>query len=334
MSKLLISTIIPTYNHADYICRAVSSVLAESSPDDEVIVVDDGSTDKTAETLRDYGDRIQYFRIPNSGVSAARNFGIKKAKHDLIAFLDSDDEWMRGKLDMQRSLMEARPDILFCCSDFAVKDRDDTIHHKYLRNWHNDSRGWDKILGPAIPLSDIVPLRGLFENVNVHFGDLYPSMMSGCYVCVQSLVVRRKAAGDALHFPEDLSLCEVWECAANLSRKGLAAYIDCETNCHYDHSGVRLSDWDSLRYATSRRTILKRIWGHDPAYLEKHGDLYRQTLKQQELQRFRSLVVRGQTKTARADLRELDGVPLFYHALARLPGPIAKGLLKLRRSRK
>lgn len=332
MKKLLISTIIPTYNHADFVCRAVSSVLAESCPDDEVIVVDDGSTDNTEETLRVFGDSIRYFRIPNSGVSAARNYGISKAKHDLIAFLDSDDAWIPGKLEMQRSLMEARPDVLFCCSDFVVKDSDGKTHHRYLKNWHNDPRGWDQILGPAIPLSSIVSLCGPFENVNIHFGDLYPSLMLGSYVCAQSLVVRRKEAAEALHFPEDLSLCEVWECAAQLSRKGLAAFMDCETMCQYEHSGERLSHWDSLRYATNRITILTRVWGRDPTYLEKYGKLYRRTLLEQQLQRSHDLIVRGQMKTARAELRGIDGVPQLYRALTRLPGPMARGLLRLRRT--
>ncbi|WP_415714565.1 glycosyltransferase family 2 protein [Maridesulfovibrio sp.] len=102
-----VSVIIPTYNRAAQICRAVDSVLGQTFNDFECMVVDDGSTDDTAERLADYADpRLRVFRQENMGVSAARNNGIARSGGDLIALLDSDDEWLADKLEKQIPFME------------------------------------------------------------------------------------------------------------------------------------------------------------------------------------------------------------------------------------
>src|SRR5258708_6750848 len=109
-----VSVVIPTYNRADVIGRAVDSALAECSGADEIIVVDDGSADGTRQVLGAYGSRIRYLAVPRAGAGRARNIGIRAARNPLIAFLDSDDAWLPGKLQMQRSILAARPDVLFC----------------------------------------------------------------------------------------------------------------------------------------------------------------------------------------------------------------------------
>ena len=115
-----VSVVIPTYNRAALVGRAVRSALAETSPGDEVIVVDDGSTDDTEEALAPYRDRIRYFRARHGKAGAARNHGVREARNGLVAFLDSDDEWMPDKLVLQRAALAARPDAVFCFSDFAT----------------------------------------------------------------------------------------------------------------------------------------------------------------------------------------------------------------------
>jgi hypothetical protein len=93
-----ISVVIPTYNRAAAVGEAVESVLRQTHPADEIIVVDDGSTDRTDEVLAGFGDRIRIVAQPNGGVSAARNTGIRLATGNWLAFLDSDDVWLPQRL--------------------------------------------------------------------------------------------------------------------------------------------------------------------------------------------------------------------------------------------
>src|SRR5437870_1765768 len=89
-----VSAIIPTFNRRAYIRRAIDSVLEQTVPVDEIIIVDDGSTDGTAESVEGwYGSRVRVIRQENAGVSGARRRGIQEARGRWIAFLDSDDEW-------------------------------------------------------------------------------------------------------------------------------------------------------------------------------------------------------------------------------------------------
>lgn len=104
-----VSVIIPTYNRADLVSHAIASALAQTHRPCEVIVVDDGSTDDTAERCRQWGDRIRYHRIANGGVSAARNAGIALARGEWVALLDSDDAWMPTKLEVQLAAHRAIP---------------------------------------------------------------------------------------------------------------------------------------------------------------------------------------------------------------------------------
>lgn len=111
-TKLSVSVVIPTYNRAHVVSEAVESVLAQSEPADEILVVDDGSTDSTAAVLEQYGDRIRLVRQDNAGVSAARNTGIAAATSDWIAFLDSDDTWSPDRLAvLQRDMRTAAPEV-------------------------------------------------------------------------------------------------------------------------------------------------------------------------------------------------------------------------------
>ena len=96
--QLAITAVIPTYNRAHLIERAVDSVLAQTLPASEVIVVDDGSSDDTADVVGRYDARVRYVHQDNAGGAAARNLGVREARTEWVAFLDSDDIWLEGHL--------------------------------------------------------------------------------------------------------------------------------------------------------------------------------------------------------------------------------------------
>jgi len=116
---LKVSALIPTYNRRTQVLRAIDSVFAQTVGVDEIVVVDDGSTDGTAEAIRSrYGKRVILLRQENAGVSAARNRGIREAAGEWIAFLDSDDVWLPRKLERQFAALEMfAPECGACFTD-------------------------------------------------------------------------------------------------------------------------------------------------------------------------------------------------------------------------
>ena len=119
MSRPILSVVIPTWNRARLVCEAIQSALDQRPGMVEVIVVDDGSTDNTFEDLaRHFGDRIHLLRRPyRGGIGSARNAGVLRARGELLAFLDSDDLWRRGKLDAELRVLERFPHAQAVISD-------------------------------------------------------------------------------------------------------------------------------------------------------------------------------------------------------------------------
>lgn len=114
---LEISVIIPAYNRARTLRRALDSVLAQKGVNFEILLIDDGSTDETrllAEEFAKKTHRFRYFFQPNQGPSAARNLGIRESEGDYLAFLDSDDKWLPRKLTAQLEFFKQNPDYLIC----------------------------------------------------------------------------------------------------------------------------------------------------------------------------------------------------------------------------
>jgi glycosyltransferase involved in cell wall biosynthesis len=162
-----VSVIIPTYNRAWCLREAVDSVLAQEFKDFDLIVVDDGSSDHTPRLLQEYGDSIQVLRRRNRGVSAARNAGVCAARGDLIAFLDSDDAWLPGKLSRQVEFFKQHPEILICqTEEIWVKNG-----RRVNPGQRHRKRG-GMIFEPSLDLclvspSAVMVRRGLFERVGL-----------------------------------------------------------------------------------------------------------------------------------------------------------------------
>lgn len=129
-----VSVIIPTYNRSGLVKEAIGSVLAQTEPDLEVIVVDDGSTDDTravVETIPD--ERVNYFRKDNGGSASARNLGLSKSKGEYVAFLDSDDLWPENYLEIMVSHLENNIDFGAAYSPITVVYSDGRKVRSYKR---------------------------------------------------------------------------------------------------------------------------------------------------------------------------------------------------------
>ena len=113
-STLNVSVIIPTYNRKNLLKRALHSVISQTFVPQEIIVVDDGSSDRTKDWVSERFPDVRYIYQDNSGVSSARNAGIKEAKGSWIAFLDSDDEWMPNKLEQQKRVINSFQEAWLC----------------------------------------------------------------------------------------------------------------------------------------------------------------------------------------------------------------------------
>ncbi len=160
-----VSVVVPVYNRVAWVSRALDSVLGQDYPDLELIVVDDGSTDGTHRRLAAYGDAIRVVRQGNRGVSAARNIGVASASGALIAFLDSDDCWLPGKLERQVAFMTARPDVQICQTEEIWIRNGVRVNP---RRRHRKPSGW--IFEPSLALclvspSAVMMTRGLWDEM-------------------------------------------------------------------------------------------------------------------------------------------------------------------------
>jgi glycosyltransferase involved in cell wall biosynthesis len=146
MTTPIISVLIDTYNHGDFIEQAVESVLAQDFPAKqmEILVVDDGSTDDTPQRLLKYADRIRYLRKENGGQASAINVGIAHVKGEVVAFLDGDDVWLPNKVSRVIQEFQSNPRAVF-------------VYHKFSFWDSRDGREWD----PEWPLisGDVVADR-------------------------------------------------------------------------------------------------------------------------------------------------------------------------------
>jgi glycosyltransferase involved in cell wall biosynthesis len=143
MDRAKVSAVIPVYNCERYIGEAIESVLTQTYPAHEIVVVDDGSTDGTRRALEPYMGRILYIHQEKRGVAAARNQGIDHASGDYIAFLDADDLWLAEKLQLQMAYLEDHPECDLVYSDMKTFDENGIIQES-VKIWLNMSppSGW------------------------------------------------------------------------------------------------------------------------------------------------------------------------------------------------
>jgi glycosyltransferase involved in cell wall biosynthesis len=196
------SVIIPTFNRATFVTKAIDSVLQQTVSSYEVIVVDDGSTDSTAEVLTAYKDKITLLKQANRGVGAARNRGLESAIGEWVAFLDSDDEWKPQYLASQLEVIRAHPDIICAVTNAASIDKNGVAHLHFR----------DSVLG-LFRTSSVITLSRPFATVISH-----------PHWYVQSLVARRDTLFRSGLFNVALSIGEDLDVIARLSLEGSFAF--------------------------------------------------------------------------------------------------------------
>ncbi|MGB2908775.1 MAG: glycosyltransferase [Candidatus Aminicenantaceae bacterium] len=186
-----ISVIIPTYNRSGFLLEAIRSVLDQDYWAGrgawEFVVVDDGSTDDTAETVRPFEDRVAYVMQPHSGVSAARNLGLRLTRGKFVAFLDSDDLWEPGKITRQMRFMEEQPEAVVVCSE-----------ETWIRN-------------------------GVFVNPRrkhrKYSGWVFDKFLPLCLLSLSSALFRRRVFEEIGAFDEDLPACEDYDLGIRLASR-------------------------------------------------------------------------------------------------------------------
>lgn len=174
-----VSVILPTYNRARRVCRAIDSIFDQSYGNYDVIVVDDGSTDDTDVRLLPYADRITLIRQTRRGVSAARNAGIQAAAGDFIALLDSDDVWLPHKLDHQIRFFKTHPAAMICQTEEI-----------WIRNGVRVNPG---------------------KRHRKHSGMIFEKTLPLCLVSPSSVMIRKSVFEEVGLFDESLPACEDYD---------------------------------------------------------------------------------------------------------------------------
>ena len=173
-----VSVIIPSYNCARYLGRAIDSARAQTYKDYEILVVDDGSTDDTKDVAMQYGRKVTYLYQQNRGVSAARNHAISKASGELLAYLDADDMWYPEKLERQVAFLDAHQECGMVHGEMSViNEQDEILHLRFYEETKRDvPQGYcvPKLLMRChIQTLTVVERRSSFDRVGV-FDDRLP----------------------------------------------------------------------------------------------------------------------------------------------------------------
>lgn len=224
-----VSVVIAAYNAADFIGETLESVLAQTYPDYEIIVVDDGSMDRTADVLEQFGEAVQYIHQENRGQPAARNVGIRAARGRYIAFVDADDLWMPEKLERQMGLVEKE--------------------------------------NPAWVYADMIAFesktgRTAFragEGNTLHEGNIFRPLLLGNFIASQPLV-RRDVFDDVGYFNEDPATHngEDWEMWLRIAAEYPVACVHEPLACYRLHPASMTGSMDLEEALRSRLTIVER----------------------------------------------------------------------------
>lgn len=245
MKHTRVSVVIGSFNRERYIRECIDSVLGQTRVPDEIVVVDDASTDRTVEILKTYGDKIRLIcRTSNSGNCAvARNEGMRACTGDLIAFLDSDDAWFPEKLEKQLAFFEGHPDVPFC--------------HTYCEVMNSASKGCG------------VRHEGALRPT----GDQFIWLLEHCWICTSSVMFRRSLLDDIGYMNEDPRhrIGEDWEFYLRIAKKYSVGLVP-EVLARYRKSdaGISTTDWRHAPRSVMSRLLLLEKPDYWQGKVERH----------------------------------------------------------------
>lgn len=271
ISSSKISVVIPTYNRRELVRFAIDSVLAQTWANLEVIVVDDGSTDTTGAAIRDlYGTdpRVRYVWQKNAERAVARNTGIKIAEGEWIAFLDSDDLYLPGKLEQQARLFVARPELVMVHTGWAQLNPD----------------------GATVPM--------ILGDDERRGADILGSLVISNFIGSATPLMRRSMVDRIGGFNRDQRICfEDWELWTRIAAMGPVGYVPEVLALHRLHEGNTDIPLTPLVYGVLMRAVLAAV---EPA----HHVVVRESARQRFWQEIRAAVERGDVNVARAYWQE------------------------------
>jgi len=224
-----VSVVIPTYNRAELLKRAIRTVLNQTYQDFELIVVDDGSTDNTEEVVRSFNDnKVIYIKHErNRGAPAARNTGIRAARGEYVAFQDSDDEWLPEKLEKQIEV-------------FKTASLEVGVVYTGFWRIEGDKRTF-------VPSSDITPKEDAIHD----------ALLKSNFIGIPNTLVKKECFEKAGMFDEKLPMLEDWELWIRISKYYCFKYIDEALVISYHNPGS-LNKPDSLRKARALELMVER----------------------------------------------------------------------------
>ncbi|MCB9851174.1 MAG: glycosyltransferase [Phycisphaerales bacterium] len=237
-----ISVVLPAYNSAETLGRAIDSVITQTFTDWELIVVDDGSMDATPLIAADYaahlGERMRHVRTENRGPGAARNTGIDLARGEFVAFLDADDEFLPDKFSKLIAMCNRRPELGLVFSDYAYVDVAGKRHAS--------------IFDDFVPYIWDIPYEPIGDEMRVCGPELLDCMSGRYIISTITGMVRRSVLGDDVRFPEDLRYCEEWLFFLDVCRRTRAGYVAESLALHHHTAG-------SVSRSSVRRNLEHRI---------------------------------------------------------------------------
>ena len=223
----IISVIIPAYNAQRTILETVQSVQQQTRDDLEIIIINDGSSDRTSEIVKSVKDsRIQVFDYPNGGVSTARNRGISKANSKYISFIDADDIWTKDKLEKQLAALQNNPQA-------------DVVY------------SWIAVMLDKNENNDVVP-TSFFSGKKVTFeGNIYSQLLLENFIGNGSnILARREAIASIKGFDHNLQYCEDWDFYLKLAAKYHFALVSEHQIIYRKNAGT--ASTNDLVYGNSR----------------------------------------------------------------------------------